>query len=155
MRDKFAVRIGAATAHFGKLRVGEACVVAMRQIVDQRRAGGVLIVLGKLLDLPQSLLKKFGHGVGLPQTSEGGQTRTRAFEYGSRMLLKLIALLSAAIPLILFMRAMMGRRQTKFGSALREAKKQIDLAIYIFIGIVGVIVAFALGKLAWAWWTAG
>ena len=70
------------------------------------------------------------------------------------MLLKLIALLSAAIPLFLFWRAIMGRRQTKLGSALREAKKQIDLAIYIFIGIVGVIVAFAAGKLAWAWWTA-
>ena len=70
------------------------------------------------------------------------------------MLLKLIALAAAAIPAILFLRAMLGRRPTKLGGALREAKKQIDLAIYIFIGIVGVIVAFALGKLAWAWWTA-
>jgi hypothetical protein len=49
---------------------------------------------------------------------------------------------------------MLGRRPTKLGGALREAKKQIDLAIYIFIGIVGVIVAFAAGKLAWTWWTA-
>ena len=70
------------------------------------------------------------------------------------MLLKLIALLAAAIPLILFLRAMLGRRPTKLGGAVREAKKQIDLAIYIFIGIVGVIVAFAAGKLAWAWWSA-
>jgi hypothetical protein len=70
------------------------------------------------------------------------------------MLLKLIALAAAAIPAILFLRAMLGRRPTKLGGALREAKKQIDLAIYIFIGIVGVIVAFALGKLAWAWWAA-
>jgi len=70
------------------------------------------------------------------------------------MLLKLIALLAAAIPAILFLRAMLGRRPTKLGGAMREAKKQIDLAIYIFIGIVGVIVAFAAGKLAWAWWTA-
>ena len=70
------------------------------------------------------------------------------------MLLKLIALLAASIPLILFLRAMLGRRPTKLGGALREAKKQIDLAIYIFIGIVGVIVAFAAGKLAWTWWTA-
>ena len=70
------------------------------------------------------------------------------------MLLKLIALAAAAIPLILFLRAMLGRRPTKLGGALREAKKQIDLAIYIFIGIVGVIVAFAAGKLIWTWWTA-
>jgi hypothetical protein len=70
------------------------------------------------------------------------------------MLLKIIALLSAAIPLILFLRRMMGTRQTKFGTAMREAKKQIDLAIYIFIGIIGCVVAFAIAKLAWGWWTA-
>lgn len=69
------------------------------------------------------------------------------------MLLKLIALISAAIPLILFLRAIFGGRQTKLGNAFREAKKQIDIAIYIFISIVGVIVAVALGKLAWSWWT--
>lgn len=68
------------------------------------------------------------------------------------MLIKFIALIAAVIPAILFLRAMFGARPTKFGSALREAKKQIDLAIYIFIGIIGVIVAFAVGKLAWAWW---
>jgi hypothetical protein len=70
------------------------------------------------------------------------------------MLLKIIALLSAAIPLILFLRKMFGARPTKLGSAMREAKKQIDLAITIFICIVGAIVVFALGKLAWAWWMA-
>ena len=37
---------------------------------------------------------------------------------------------------------------------MREAKKQIDLAIYIFIGIIGAIVVFAVGKLAWTWWMA-
>ena len=70
------------------------------------------------------------------------------------MILKLIALISAAIPLILFLRAVFGKRPSKLGAAMREAKKQIDLAIYIFIGIIGAIVAFAVGKLAWAWWTA-
>ena len=70
------------------------------------------------------------------------------------MLLKFIALISAAIPLFLFWRAIMGRRQTKLGTALREFKQQIDLAIYIFIGIVGAIVAFAAGKLVWTWWAA-
>ena len=70
------------------------------------------------------------------------------------MILKLIALISAAIPLILFLRAVFGRRPSKLGAAMREAKKQIDLAIYIFIGIIGAIVAFAVGKLAWTWWTA-
>jgi multisubunit Na+/H+ antiporter MnhB subunit len=70
------------------------------------------------------------------------------------MILKFIALISAAIPVILFLRAVFGKRPSKLGAAWREAKKQIDLAIYIFIGIIGAIVAFALGKLAWTWWTA-
>ena len=69
------------------------------------------------------------------------------------MLLKLIALASAAIPLILFLRAVFGGRPTKFGGAWREAKKQIDLAIYIFIGIIGCVIAYAVIKLGWAWWT--
>jgi hypothetical protein len=69
------------------------------------------------------------------------------------MLLKLIALISAAIPLILFLRTIFGRRQSKFGATLREFKKQVDTAIYIFIGIVGCVVVFALGKIVWTWWT--
>ena len=70
------------------------------------------------------------------------------------MFLKLVALLAAAIPAILFVRAVFGRRQTKFGAMMREAKKQIDLGIYIFLGIIGCVVAFALGKIVWTWWTA-
>jgi hypothetical protein len=68
------------------------------------------------------------------------------------MLLKLIALLSAAIPLILFVRKVFGARQTKLGAAMREAKKQIDLGITIFLCIVGAVVIITLGKLAWGWW---
>jgi len=37
---------------------------------------------------------------------------------------------------------------------MREAKKQIDLAIWIFLGLIGCVLAVALGKIAWTWWTA-
>lgn len=67
-------------------------------------------------------------------------------------MLKFIAFISAAIPLILFVRAMFGARPTKLGAAWREAKKQIDLGITIFLVIIGCVFAFVLGKLAWAWW---
>lgn len=70
------------------------------------------------------------------------------------MLLKLIALAAAAIPALLFWRAMFGRRPSRWSATFAEFKKQIDLAIYIFIGIVGCIVAFAAAKLVWTWWTA-
>ena len=69
------------------------------------------------------------------------------------MFLKLIALLAAAIPVFLFLRTLLGRRQTKFGAMMREAKKQIDLAIWIFLALIGCVMAFALGKIAWTWWT--
>jgi hypothetical protein len=45
------------------------------------------------------------------------------------------------------------RRPTKLGEGLREFKKQVDLAIWIFLGVVGCVMIFALGKLAWTWWT--
>jgi len=69
------------------------------------------------------------------------------------MLLKLIALLAAAIPLILFLRKVFFRRPSKFSATLSEFKKQVDLAIYIFLGLIGCVVVFALGKIAWTWWT--
>ena len=68
-------------------------------------------------------------------------------------MLKLIALLSAAIPVVLFLRTMLGARPTKFGAAWREAKKQVDLGITIFLVIIGCIFVVAMARLAWAWWT--
>jgi hypothetical protein len=76
-----------------------------------------------------------------------------ATNHGLRMLLKIIAFISAAIPLILFLRAMFGGRKTKIGATFTEFRKQIDMAIYIFLGLIGCLVAFAFGKLAWTWWT--
>jgi hypothetical protein len=70
------------------------------------------------------------------------------------MLLKVIAFIAAAIPFYLFVRTMFFRRPTRFSQATKEFKKQIDLGVYIFLGLVGCIVAFALGKLAWTWWHA-
>jgi hypothetical protein len=70
------------------------------------------------------------------------------------MLLKIIAFVAAAIPLFVFVRTMFFRRPTKFGQAVKEFKTQLDYAIWIFLGLVGCVVAFALGKLAWTWWAA-
>jgi phosphate/sulfate permease len=70
------------------------------------------------------------------------------------MLLKIIAFISAAIPIFLFVRAMFFKRPTKTSERFKEFKKQTDRAIFIFLGLVGCIVAFAIGKLVWAWWTA-
>ena len=69
------------------------------------------------------------------------------------MLFKIIAFISAAIPLILFVRTVFFQRTTRFSAGLKEFKKQIDLAIWIFLGVVGCVVVFAAGKLLWTWWT--
>lgn len=69
------------------------------------------------------------------------------------MLLKLIALIAAVVPAYLFVRRLLyGNRPTRFSQALQEVKKQVDLAIWIFLGLIGCVVAFAAGKLIWTWW---
>lgn len=68
------------------------------------------------------------------------------------MLLKIIAFLAAALPLFLFARSLLVRRPTRFSEGLKTFKKQVDIAVWIFLGLVGCLVAFAAGKLAWTWW---
>jgi NADH:ubiquinone oxidoreductase subunit 6 (subunit J) len=68
------------------------------------------------------------------------------------MLLKFIAFVAAALPLFLFVRSMFFRRPTRFSQQMKEFKKQVDLAVWIFLGLVGCLVAFAAGKLIWTWW---
>jgi multisubunit Na+/H+ antiporter MnhB subunit len=69
------------------------------------------------------------------------------------MLLKIIAFLSAAVPVYLFVRSLRGNRPSRFSHGLKEFQKQIDLAVWIFIGLVSCVVAAAAGKLVWTWWT--
>jgi hypothetical protein len=68
------------------------------------------------------------------------------------MLFKIIAFIAAAVPLILFVRSMFFRRPTGFSAAFKEFKKEVDFAVWVFLGLVGCTVAFALGRLIWAWW---
>jgi hypothetical protein len=70
------------------------------------------------------------------------------------MLLKIIAFLSAALPLFLFLRSFIKRRPSRVSEGWNAFKKQMDLAVWIFLGLVGCVVTFALGKLAWTWWAA-
>jgi hypothetical protein len=59
----------------------------------------------------------------------------------------------AGPPMLIKIIALFGGRQTKLGQALREFKKQIDVAIYLFLGLIGCVVVFGLGKVVWTWWT--
>jgi hypothetical protein len=70
------------------------------------------------------------------------------------MLFKIIALIAAAIPIVLFVRAMLFRRPTRISEGVKEFKKQVDFAVWLFLVLVGLVVAAAAVKLAWTWWSA-
>jgi len=69
------------------------------------------------------------------------------------MFLKIIAIVAAAFPLFLFIRAIFFRRMTPFNEGFKEFKKQANLAVSIFLFLIGCVVVFAVGKLVWTWWT--
>jgi hypothetical protein len=70
------------------------------------------------------------------------------------MLFKIIAFIAAALPLFLFVRSVFFRRTTRASEALVEFKKKMNLAVSIFLFLIGCVVVYAAAKLAWAWWTA-
>ena len=72
---------------------------------------------------------------------------------GQTMLFKIIALIAAAIPLILFVRSIFFRRTTRLSEGLKEFKKQLDFAVWAFLVLIGGVVAFAAGRLVWTWLT--
>jgi len=53
------------------------------------------------------------------------------------MFLKIIAFVAAAIPLYLFIRAIFFGRTTRINEGLKEFKKQANLAVSIFLFLIG------------------
>jgi hypothetical protein len=70
------------------------------------------------------------------------------------MLLKLFTLAVAAIPVLLFLRSVLFRRSTRTSQAFAQFKRQVDVAVWLLIGMIGVVGATAFGHIAWTWWTA-
>ena len=69
------------------------------------------------------------------------------------MIFKIMAFAAAAIPIFLFVRSMFFQRTARINDGLKEFKKQADLAVSIFLFLIGCVVVGAAGKLAWTWWT--
>ena len=65
------------------------------------------------------------------------------------MIFKIIAFVTAAVPIFLFVRSMW--RPTRTNEGFKEFKKQSDLAVSIFLLLIGCVVLFTAGKLVWAW----
>jgi hypothetical protein len=67
------------------------------------------------------------------------------------MIFKIIAFVAAAVPIFLFVRSIFFRRPTRINEGFKEFKKQSDLAVSIFLFLIGCIAIFSAGKLVWAW----
>jgi len=67
------------------------------------------------------------------------------------MIFKIIAFVVAAIPIFLFVLSVFFRRPTRINEGFKEFKKQSDLAVSIFLFLIGCVVLFAAGKLVWTW----
>jgi len=71
-----------------------------------------------------------------------------------RAMFKLIGLLVAAMPVILFLRAMfMGSK--KRSQAVSNFKKQVDYVVWVILFFIGCGVVFSVGKLIYEWRLAG
>ena len=69
------------------------------------------------------------------------------------MILKIMAFVAAAIPIFLFVRSIFSRRTTRINDGFREFKKQANLAVSIFLFLIGCVVVVTASKLVWSWWT--
>ncbi|MCC6777114.1 MAG: hypothetical protein IT537_10850 [Hyphomicrobiales bacterium] len=69
------------------------------------------------------------------------------------MLLKIIAFISAAVPIVLFVRAMFFKSKplVRSNPRLQEFKKQMNLAVTIFLVLIGCLIFYAIVKLIWTW----
>ena len=67
------------------------------------------------------------------------------------MLLKLIAFLVAAMPVILLVRSLFFKRSTRLSEGMREFRRQVDIAVWILLGLIGCVIAFGVAKLIWNW----
>ena len=67
------------------------------------------------------------------------------------MLLKIIAFISAAIPLFLFLRSMLASKAVRENTRVKEFKRQLNLAVTIFLVLIACLVAWAAVRLVWTW----
>jgi hypothetical protein len=57
----------------------------------------------------------------------------------------------SSYPDFLFVRSIFFQRPTRLNEGFKEFKKQSDLAVSIFLLLIGCVVLFTVGKLIWAW----
>ena len=65
---------------------------------------------------------------------------------------KLITILVAAIPIVLFLRTMFGRSKA-MQRAASDFRKQVDLLVWVILLAVGCGIVYAVGKMIYSLWS--
>jgi hypothetical protein len=66
---------------------------------------------------------------------------------------KLIGIILAAAPIVLFLRAIFKGRLKKRSQALSDFKKQIDYLVFAILVLIGCAVVYSIGKLIYQFLT--
>ena len=59
----------------------------------------------------------------------------------------MIGILVAAVPIVLFLRAIFVRQSKKRSQAVSDFKKQMDYLVWVILFIIGCGIVYAIGKL--------
>jgi len=65
---------------------------------------------------------------------------------------KLIVIIAAAMPAILLLRTIFGRRSQKASRAFSEFKKQIDYLVWAILFVIGCVFVYSLASLIHSMW---
>jgi hypothetical protein len=68
------------------------------------------------------------------------------------VMLKIIGIILAVMPVVLFLRAIF-MRSKKTSQAVSEFKKQLDYAVWLILFFIGCAVVYSVGKLLYQFWT--
>jgi uncharacterized membrane protein YadS len=65
---------------------------------------------------------------------------------------KIIGIILAIMPIVLFLHAIL-MRSKKRSQAVSEFKKQLDLAVWLILFFIACAIVYAVGKLIYQFWT--
>jgi len=65
---------------------------------------------------------------------------------------KLITILAAAIPIILFLKAIFFGRSKAMKLAISDFRKQIDYLVWMILFVIGCGIVYSVGKLIYSLW---
>jgi hypothetical protein len=72
--------------------------------------------------------------------------------YSPRTMLKLITILAALIPVILFLKNVFFRRSKVMQHASAEFRKQVDYLVWGILFLIGCGIVYSIGRLIYSFW---